>query len=125
MAFGKKDKDEAPAAAVPAPDDVLAEAAAAVDVADEVDAVDAAEAEVTPEPVAETPVAPEASSTDALLSVFQTTQPEAEDITKLLDLAGDVAIDDLLEDLHTIAAALGIDTSPMASFDDDDDMLAA
>jgi hypothetical protein len=67
--------------------------------------------------------APEAASPDALLSVFQTTQAESEDITLLLDLAGDVEIDDLLEELHTVAAALGIDTSPAVSFDDE--LLAA
>jgi hypothetical protein len=66
--------------------------------------------------------APGANSADALLSVFQTTQAESEDITLLLDLAGEVEIDDLLEELHTVAAALGIDTSPAAF---EDELLAA
>lgn len=78
----------------------------------------APETAAAPEPAP----APDAGGADALLSVFQTTQAESEDITLLLDLAGDVEIDDLLEELHTVAAALGIDTSPAAY---DDEFLAA
>jgi hypothetical protein len=41
-----------------------------------------------------------------LLSMFQTTTIEADDKAALLDLAGEVELDDLLEDLQTVAAAL-------------------
>jgi hypothetical protein len=43
-----------------------------------------------------------------LLSMFQSTQVESDDRAALLELAGEVEIDDLLEDLQTVAAALGI-----------------
>jgi len=43
-----------------------------------------------------------------LLSMFQSTQAEMDDKTAILELAGEVEIDDLIEDLQTIAAALGI-----------------
>jgi hypothetical protein len=92
-------------------------------------AADGADATAAPDNPPEAPppeqaavAAPGANSADALLSVFQTTQAESEDITLLLDLAGEVEIDDLLEELHTVAAALGIDTSPAAF---EDELLAA
>ena len=77
----------------------------------------AAEAAAEPEP-------PEAVSTDALLSMFSTTEAEAEDISLILDLAGDVEIDDLLEQLNTIAAALGIDTSGREEIEYDEALAA-
>jgi hypothetical protein len=70
--------------------------------------------EVSPPP-AEAPVAAPAATPAAdplggpdLLSMFQTTTVEADDRAALLELAGEVEIDDLLEDLQTVAAALGI-----------------
>ncbi|HYM16687.1 MAG TPA: hypothetical protein VEZ14_14125 [Dehalococcoidia bacterium] len=44
-----------------------------------------------------------------LLNMFQTTQIEVADLSVVLDLAGDIDFDDLLEELHTVAAALGCD----------------
>lgn len=125
MAFGKKDKGEAASEAEAAPV-VVAE----IEAEAEVEAVEASapaeavpEAEAAPAPEAAAPEAA-APAADALLNMFQSTQAEAEDISQLLDLAGDVAIDDLLEQLHTVAAALGIDTSTVSAYDDEE-MLAA
>jgi Rieske Fe-S protein len=47
-------------------------------------------------------------SADSLLNMFQTTQMELEDRSAVLELAGDVEIDDLLEELQTVAVALGV-----------------
>jgi hypothetical protein len=52
--------------------------------------------------------APEGDNTDALLSMFQSTESTSGDNTLLLELAGDIDLADLLESLHTVAAALGI-----------------
>lgn len=57
------------------------------------------------------PADPLAGGTDALLSMFQSTEARGEDRSVPLDLAGEVDLADLLEDLHTMAAALGIDLS--------------
>jgi hypothetical protein len=123
MAFGKK-KDEAAATeaqagsaealAVPAPDAVsdpptslpMAETAAAADTTPPVDAVDAV-AGAEGDPAVAAP-ADALANPDALLSAFQTTQVEAEDHSVLLDLAGEHNLAGLLDDLHTVAAALGI-----------------
>jgi hypothetical protein len=45
-----------------------------------------------------------------LLSMFQTSTGEETDRSALLDLSGDVDLADLLEELHTLAAAMGIRT---------------
>ena len=108
MAFGKKDKDETVAATEDAPA-LKAEATE--------DAPAAAEAAVVEAAAAAAP-APAAVGTDALLSMFETTKEEAEDNALLLDLAGDAEIDDLLEMLQTVAAALGIDTSTPALYEE-------
>ena len=57
--------------------------------------------------------APEAEAAPAsdplggdLLSMFQTTTLEADDKSALLELAGEVEFDDLLEELQTVRAAL-------------------
>jgi hypothetical protein len=42
-----------------------------------------------------------------LLNMFQTSKIETEDLSVVLDLAGEVEMDDLLEELHTVALALG------------------
>jgi hypothetical protein len=44
--------------------------------------------------------------------MFQTTQIEADDRSALLELAGEVEIDDLLEELQTVASAMGIRAAP-------------
>jgi hypothetical protein len=63
---------------------------------------------ITAEPVAAEKAEASADALGGdLLNMFQTTQIEQEDLSVVLDLAGDVDLDDLLEDLHTVAAALG------------------
>lgn len=69
-------------------------------------------------PAAEPEPAPPAATGDPLaggadlLSMFQTTEAVAADRAALLDLAGEVEFDDLLEDLHTVASALGVRSAP-------------
>lgn len=112
MAFGKKGKqDEAPA-----PPPAAAEEPAAA--ADELSGSMFAEAEASQAEVsAETPAVPAAEAAPAgagdalsgdLLNMFQTTQIETADLSAVLELAGDVDIADLMEELNTLAAALGI-----------------
>jgi hypothetical protein len=110
MAFGKK-KDDAPAAeGEEAPE---TEAAADLSAPIELDALGlAGDAEVAP---TEAPAAPEASNSDALLSMFKDTRAEVDDLGVLTDLAGETDIDDILEELRTLRAALGITDA----FDDD------
>jgi len=45
---------------------------------------------------------------DDLLSMFETGELETTDLSVTAGLAGDVELDDLLEELHTVAAAIGI-----------------
>ena len=97
MALGKKKKvDEAREAA---------EDAATLEPVEEL-ADDAYDASVLEEE------APEAAASGAadnvLLSMFQTTEMETEDLSALIELAGDVELADVLEDLQTVAAAMGI-----------------
>jgi hypothetical protein len=113
MAFGKK-KDEAAPAAVT--DEAAAAESAAPD--EELEATFASAEGQPPEeavgPDTAAAVAPEAPAdalaggADALLSAFTTTQIETEDKSVLIDLAGEHDLDDLLEELHTVAAAMGI-----------------
>lgn len=114
MAFGKKGKQ----------DEALAPAAAPVEEPPAVEALsgalsteaEAAQAEVAADAPAEAPApsveAPAADAGDALtgdlLNMFQTTQIETADLSVVLELAGDVDIADLMEELNTLAAALGI-----------------
>lgn len=88
-----KDKTPEPAAAtaVPAPDE-------AVEV-EQPPADETAVVEVAAEPE---------GGGDGLLGMFQESKLEIEDLSIIVDLAGDVEMSDLLEDLHTLAAALGI-----------------
>jgi hypothetical protein len=107
MPFGKKNDQ---ATGVEAPGDETLEAAfppAEDDVEDEL-ALSALDLGATDEgePAGEA-AAPDAAP-DALLSMFQTTEATADDRSALLDLAGVVEMDDLLEELHTLAAALGV-----------------
>ncbi len=53
-------------------------------------------------------VASPAEGSDALLSMFDTGELETSDLSAVVALAGDVDLDDLLEELQTVAAALGI-----------------
>lgn len=49
-----------------------------------------------------------ASASDGLLSMFQESKLEVEDLSLIVKMAGEVEMADLLEDLQTIAIALGI-----------------
>jgi hypothetical protein len=102
MAFGKKKNEEA-APAAEAPDDGL-EVSEALFVEEAVEEEDPIAAGLLAEEKAEAAKDPFAGD---LLNMFQTTQIEQDDQTVLLDLAGEVEIDDLLEDLQTTAAAMG------------------
>lgn len=97
MAFGKKDKDETPETleAVLEPDTAPEDEAPA---AGEVTALE-------PEAPAADPLA---GGGDALLSMFQTTEAVGADRAIIIELAGSVELDDLLEELQTVASALGI-----------------
>ena len=127
MAFGKKKQDEAPAAAAPeaAPDEQseAEQLAPGVDdaadaAAPEADAIEAATAGET----AAAPAADPLAGGD-LLNMFQTTSIEAEDLSVIIELAGDAEIDDLLEELHTVALALGCQLEEVS--DDEAELLAA
>jgi hypothetical protein len=108
MAFGKKKKDdEAPEparAAVGEPEDEAAAAEGMFAPEEPAEEDDAITAGLMAEEKA-------AASSDALssdlLNMFQTTQIESTDLSVVLDLAGDVELDDLLEELQTVALALG------------------
>jgi hypothetical protein len=133
MAFGKKKtpENETPVAGALAPDDEAGEAIdgalfaasagageGSADLADAFPAGGGATAGAAPEAPALEPAPAEAPASSGdplsggpdLLSMFQTTQIESDDRAALLDLAGDVEIDDLLEELQTVAAAMGIRT---------------
>jgi hypothetical protein len=113
MAFGKK-KDGEPEAAAQAPaedddaplfpdEEPAAELAPASETPPTADAAPTAEATAAP-----VPAEPAMPSTDSLLSAFQTTEGGEEDRSVLLDLAGEVELADLLEELNTLAAAIGV-----------------
>jgi hypothetical protein len=113
MAFGKKKSDEQePAVNLFEEEDEAAEAevvasaepATGQPAAD--DAPPAEESAPAPEPA---PAAdPLAGGADALLSLFQEDDGGGEDRGALLDLAGEVELADLLDDLRTVAVALKI-----------------
>jgi hypothetical protein len=111
MAFGKKGKDQggsvaaSPAAAEDAEEELSGAMFAHEAAEDEDDAITAGLA------AAEKAEASGDSLSNDLLNMFQTTQVEQEDLSVVLDLAGDTDLDDLLEDLHTVAAALGCNVS--------------
>jgi len=116
MAFGKKKPDElagAPGLDAPEPEDALsAELFAAPGGAD--GAADTSQAQAAGDETTEAGAPPEAPSADApagadaLLQMFQESRIESNDNAVILDLAGDVEMDDLLEELLTVATALGI-----------------
>ena len=126
MAFGKKkDKDEAAPAASAAPPSIEEEedesgglfpSAEPESDDDSVIAGVVIDADGNARKAGEPAAAPDPfGGTDALLNMFQTTQAEAEDRSVLLDLAGDVEMDDLLEELHTMAVALGLSVAAEAA----------
>lgn len=119
MAFGKK-KDDAPAATDI--DDAASEEEEASPGDD--DALDAAFApgdEAVEEAPAEAAEAAPAAGADALLSMFADSKEEVDDLGVLVDLAGDADLDDILEELRTLRAALGITDA----YEDEGDFAAA
>jgi hypothetical protein len=114
MAFGKKkdeqsdpvnlfEEEEAASAADAAPDDPDGTATLSEQAPD-------AQPEATA--AAGSPAAdPLAGGADALLSLFQEDEAGGEDRGALLDIAGDVEMSDLLDDLRTLAVAMRIDLS--------------
>ena len=80
------------------------------------------EAEKPAETEAEQPAAPAAEAApglpdaSALLSMFSSTEMVETDLSTLVEIAGDVEMDDLLEQLHIVAAALGIDATNIDEF---------
>ncbi len=122
MAFTKKKDDEpaAPAGEADEADDALTGAfapagepepgqdSAGPGTPDEAPAGEAA-------PVAEAPAPDALGGADALLSMFNNTESMEDDRSVILDLAGEVDIADLLDDLHTVAAALGLAAAEAAA----------
>lgn len=119
MAFGKK-KDDAAAEAETEPVDDVTPEDDAPDEAPEA-SLDGAPEDGAEEPAAEPAAAAPAGGTDALLSMFQESKVAAEDLSILTDLAGDVDLDDILEELRTLRAALGITDA----YEEDEDLAAA
>jgi hypothetical protein len=100
MAFGgKKDRDAAPSVQLEA----VPIGAEAVEDTDE-DQLASTDEAPAPDPAA----APEAPDTDSLLSMFQSNESLTEDRSALLGFVKEVELDDLLEELQTVALALGI-----------------
>ncbi|HET6615370.1 MAG TPA: hypothetical protein VFH62_05745 [Dehalococcoidia bacterium] len=124
MAFGKKKSpnEELPAEAESDAGEAIDGSLFAAPPGDEPASADLAGAFAEPEPAAaDDPVEPAAEPAPPpadplaggdLLSMFQTTQIEADDRSALLELAGEVEIDDLLEELQTVASAMGIRAAP-------------
>jgi len=110
MAFGKK-KGEAPAAE--APDDGLEVSGALFTGEQAVEEEDPIAAGLLADEKAEAAKDPFAGD---LLNMFQTTTIEQDDRTVLLELAGEVEIDDLLEDLQTTGAAMGCNVVPEETY---------
>ncbi len=109
MAFGKKKGDDTgPGMAAEAEDDSLSLFPEAE--ADEPALETPADSlEPVAEAAAEAPaVEAAAPASDALLSAFQTSESESDDRSVVLDMAGDVELADLLEELNTLSAAIGI-----------------
>jgi len=121
MAFGKKkprEEEGSPtAAAVELPPDAEGDAidsgmfASTNDLPEAGDEPSVDDAAVGPpaiEPAAEqAPAGDPLSSGPDLLSMFQTTEAVSDDRAALLELAGEVELDDLLEDLQTVRSAFG------------------
>jgi hypothetical protein len=109
MGLLKKQPDadvETPQADAPSPVELTPDEPvdAAPDLAPDEEAVVAADG---PADVAVAP-AGEPAGADALLQMFQDAKHEEEDRSMFVEMAGDVELADLMEDLQTTAAALGI-----------------
>lgn len=107
MAFGKKGKkgDPAPGGPVEGSPEDADELSGSMFAEEEPAAEDAITAGLQAEEKAAASADPTSGN---LLNMFQTTQIEQDDLSAILELAGEVELDDLLEDLHTVAAAMGI-----------------
>jgi hypothetical protein len=106
MAFGKKKDESAPAqAAAEADDDDLTLFPDSGDEDEALPAVPAAAPVAEAAPVV-APAPAAAPATDALLSMFQEAEGGNADRSLLLEMAGDVDLADLLEELNTLAAAI-------------------
>ena len=120
MAFGKKKDDDATAdtedaAEALAPEDDVDAPESDVLAPDEAD-------EPADEPDTAEAAAPAAAGGDALLGMFSESKNESEnDLTVLVSLAGDTDLDDILEELRTLRAALGITDA----YDEEEDFAAA
>lgn len=131
MAFGKK-KDDAPTPDADGADDAV-DTAAPEGVAAEGEAptlengplapseAGAAIAEESAAVEAAAPAPAAAPNSDALLSMFQETKSAVDDLAVLVDLAGETDLDDILEELRTLRAALGITDA----YDEEADFAAA
>ncbi len=121
MAFGKKKDDAAAEDETEPVDDLTPEdETAPADEAPEA-SLDGAPDGAGEQPAAEAAAAAPAVGTDALLSMFQESKEAVEDLSILTDLAGDTDIDDILEELRTLRAALGITDA----YEEDEDFAAA
>jgi hypothetical protein len=119
MAFGKKKDDPfAPAAPDDEPDEPLfpvddsdesvGDADSSVGTAPATSAVTYGTELAPPEKAQSMAVGPPEENSDALLSMFSSSKEEEVDNSIVLELAGNVELADLLEDLQTLAAAMGI-----------------
>lgn len=121
MAFGKKKDDAAPGIVAQLETDVIETGAVGEPESGSADPPAAGVAEAAIEPSGEVAPSGEGGPSaaaaptgepdlggDALLNMFQTTTMELEDRSAVLELAGDVELDDLLEELQTVAVALGL-----------------
>ena len=122
MAFGKKKDDSTPSAT--AVEDEPEEPLFPVDDGDEPDTDTDADSSVGTAPATsavtygtekEVPktaqtmaVGPPEENSDALLNMFSSSKEEEVDNSIVLELAGDVELADLIDDLQTLAAAMGI-----------------
>ncbi len=59
---------------------------------------------------ADAPATAADAASDSLLSMFQESKLEVEDLSLIVRMAGEVELADLLEELQTLALALGIDS---------------
>jgi len=105
MALMKK-KSEEPVAAAAAPEMAPSEEAVAVETAPEVELEAASEAPAQDTPTEEAPVA--LDNSEALLSLFGAEDDGSSDRAMLVEMAGEVEITDLVDQLRTVSAALHI-----------------
>lgn len=107
MAFGKKQQEETPLQNVAADTDDVAGSGS--DLSGDLFATGTpAEDAGSDDPLSQPEAGADPGMPGDLLNMFQTTQIEEQDRSVLKTLAGDVELGDLVEELHTLAAAFGI-----------------